>query len=205
MSGGDRLTIYTVGHSTHPIGTFVGLLRSNGITAVADVRSSPYSRHNPQFSKDALAPELKRHGIAYVPVGRELGARSDSPSCYENGRVSYARLAETPAFKAGIDRVLSGARKHRVALMCAEKEPLDCHRTLLVGRALERQGAAIVHILADGATEAQPETMARLLELVGLPQADMFRSHEERVEAACRMRERSIAYVDRSPAGKASS
>ncbi|MCP9456721.1 MAG: DUF488 domain-containing protein [Nitrospira sp.] len=188
--------IYTIGHSTHTIEKFLDLLERNKVTAIADVRSRPYSRHNPQFNKDALSAELKKRGIVYVFVGKELGARSDDPSCYEGGQVRYARLAKTSVFKAGIERVLSGAQKYRIALMCAEKEPLDCHRTLLVSPALERHGVSIVHILSDGSTEAHPQTMARLLDLVGLPQVDMFRSHDELVATACNLREQKIAYVD---------
>lgn len=190
------ITIYTVGHSTHTIEKFFDLLNRNGVTAIADVRSSPFSRHNPQFNKDTLTAELKKRGIAYVFVGKELGARSDDPSCYEGGKVRYGRLAETSVFKAGIERVLSGAQKYRIALMCAEKEPLDCHRTLLVSRVLERHGVSIVHILSGGNTEAQPQTMSRLLDLVGLPQVDMFRSHDELVAMACELREQKVAYVD---------
>ncbi len=190
------ITVYTVGHSTHTIGTFFDLLERNGVTAIADVRSSPFSRHNPQFNKETLSAGLKKRDIAYVFVGKELGARSDDPSCYEGGKVRYDRLAQTSIFKAGIDRVLSGAQKYRIALMCAEREPLDCHRTLLVSRALEQHGASIVHILSDGSTEAQPQTMSRLLALVGLPQVDMFRSHDELVATACELREQKIAYVD---------
>jgi uncharacterized protein (DUF488 family) len=192
----NPITVYTVGHSTHTIEKFIDLLERNGVTAIADVRSSPFSRHNPQFNKDTLSAELKKRGITYVFVGKELGARSDDPSCYEGGKVRYDRLAQTSIFKAGIDRVLTGAQKYRVALMCAEKEPLDCHRTLLVSRALERRGAYIVHILSDGVTETQPQTMSRLLDLVGLPQVDMFHSHDDLVAAACELRERKIAYVD---------
>ena len=190
------ITIYTVGHSTHTIERFLDLLERNGVTAIADVRSSPFSRHNPQFNKDTLTAELKKRGIAYVFVGKELGARSDDPSCYEGGKVRYGRLAETSVFKAGIERVLSGAQKYRIALMCAEKEPLDCHRTLLVSRVLERHGVSIVHILSGGSTEAQPQTMSRLLDLVGLPQIDLFRSHDELVAMACELREQKVAYVD---------
>jgi uncharacterized protein (DUF488 family) len=188
--------IYTVGHSTHTIEMLLNLLEQNDITAIADVRSSPFSRHNPQFNKDTLSAELRKRGIAYVFVGKELGARSNDPSCYESGKVRYGRLAKTSVFKAGIERVLSGAQKYRIALMCAEKEPLDCHRTLLVSRALEQRGVSIVHILADGRTEAQTQTMSRLLDLVGLPQVDMFRSHDELVATACELREERIAYVD---------
>jgi uncharacterized protein (DUF488 family) len=192
--GSHLVQLYTVGHSNHPIEKFIGLLSANGITAVADVRSRPFSRRHPQFNKERLAAQLTQHGIAYVFLGKELGARSEDPTCYEDGKVQYPRLAATAAFKAGIERVLAGAEKFRLALMCAEKEPLDCHRTLLVSRALERTGASIAHILADGSVEPQDETMSRLIDLVGLPKEDMFRARGDLIAAACRLREDKIAY-----------
>lgn len=194
----DTMAAYTVGHSNHTIQRFVELLTMNDISAIADVRSSPFSKHNPQFNKDALSSALRRQNIAYVFVGKELGARSEDPTCYVNGQVSYQKISETALFESGIERVLKGMRNYKVALMCAEKEPLDCHRTLLVGRALEKKGIAISHILADGSVESNPRTMARLLDMVGLPQDDMFRSHDELVEKACEMREQKIAYVEAS-------
>jgi uncharacterized protein (DUF488 family) len=189
------VTIYTVGHSNHSIEKFVGLLTANGITAVADVRSRPFSRRHPQFNKERLAAELARHGIEYVFLGKELGARSEDPSCYEQGKVQYSRLAATTAFRGGIQRVLAGAEKFRVALMCAEKEPLDCHRTLLVSRALETLGASVAHILADGSIEAQDKTLSRLIDLVGLSKQDLFQDRGDLIAAACRLREDKIAYV----------
>ena len=92
-------------------------------------------------------------------------ARSDDPSCYEGGRLRYDRLAQTSIFKVGIDRVLRGAQTYPIALMCAKKEPLDCHRTLLVSRAVKQHGVSIAHILSDGNIEAQSQTMSRLLDL----------------------------------------
>ena len=189
------VTLYTVGHSNHAIDKFVSLLTANGITAVADVRSRPFSRRHPQFNKERLAAELAQHGIAYVFVGKELGARSEDPSCYEGGKVQYRRLAATELFKSGIDRVLAGAEKYRVALMCAEKEPLDCHRTLLVSRALESIGASIMHILSDASLEPQDKTMSRLVDLVGLSKEDMFQDRADLIAAACKLREDKIAYV----------
>jgi uncharacterized protein (DUF488 family) len=169
------------------------LLTANAITAVADVRSRPFSRRHPQFNKDRLAAELAQRGIAYVFLGKELGARSEDPACYEDGKVQYSRLAATASFKSGIERVLAGAAKFRVALMCAEKEPLDCHRTLLVSRALEIAGASIAHILADGSVEPQEKAMSRLIDLVGLSKEDLFQ-RSDLIGAALRLREEKIAY-----------
>jgi uncharacterized protein (DUF488 family) len=187
--------IYTVGHSNHPIEQFLHLLKHNAINAVADVRSRPFSRRYSHFNKERLAATLAQNDIAYVFLGAELGARSDDESCYECGQVQYARLAATSLFQQGIDRVLIGAKKFRVALMCAEKEPLDCHRTLLVSRALEKRGVAILHILADGSIEPQPQTMTRLIDMVGLGGRDMFADAAALAEDACRLRESKIAYV----------
>ena len=188
-------TLHTVGHSNHSIEKFIGLLTVNGITAIADVRSRPFSRRHPQFNKERLAAELARHGIVYVFLGKELGARSEDPSCYEGGKVQYPRLAATALFKAGIERVLEGAQKYRIALMCAEKEPLDCHRTLLVSRALEGVGASVAHILADGSVETQEHTWSRLIDLMGLSKEDLFHDQAALLARACKLREDKIAYV----------
>jgi uncharacterized protein (DUF488 family) len=188
-------TVFTVGHSNHPIDRFIGLLKQNAVTAIADVRSQPFSRRNPQFNKERLASVLKSEGIAYVFLGRELGARSDDPACYEHGQVQYARLAQTELFVGGIERVLQGEKNYRLALMCAEKEPLDCHRTLLVARALERRGVTIEHILASGEREAHDKTMQRLVKLMHLHGDDLFLDPAKQIEAACALREAKIAYV----------
>jgi uncharacterized protein (DUF488 family) len=191
-----RHPVFTIGHSTHAIGAFVDLLRRREVTAVADVRSAPYSRFNPQFNRETLEAELAARGIRYVFLGRELGARSEDPSCYEKGRVQYARLACTELFRSGIDRVVRGAEEYRVALLCAEKEPLECHRTLLVGRALQERGVPVSHILADGRVETHEAAMERLLGLTGLPRSDLFRSREELVAEALARQEERIAWVD---------
>ena len=129
-------TVFTIGHSTHPQERFVSLLCQHGITALCDVRSTPYSRVNPQFNREGLRESLRACGITYVFLGKELGARSADPTCYEYGKVKYDRLAVTDLFRQGLDRVREGTRTYRVALMCAEKEPLECHRTILVARHL---------------------------------------------------------------------
>ena len=190
-----RHPVLTIGHSTHSLEAFVALLRQHSVTALADVRSAPFSRFNPQFNKEALERGLKAHGIEYLFLGRELGARSDDRSCYENGRVQYARLARTELFRKGIERVVRGVNDYRGALMCAEKEPLECHRTLLVARALAERGVVVEHILADGRLESDEATMERLFDVVGLPHQDLFRSRDELIAKALVRQEERVAYV----------
>lgn len=191
-----KCEIFTIGHSTHTIERFVELLRQHRVTAVADVRSVPYSRFQPQFNQNMLKETLKENGIAYVFLGKELGARSEDKTCYENGRVQYRRLAKTEAFQAGLDRVRSGSEEHRIALMCAEREPLECHRTLLVSRELVDSGVRVIHIHANGHPEPHEEAMRRLLKLTQLPEQDLFRSPTELIEAAYAKQEERIAYVE---------
>lgn len=186
--------VFTIGHSTHPVDVFVSLLERNGVTAIADVRSSPASRFNPQFNRAALERSLRERSIQYVFLGRELGARSEDPSCYENGQVQYARLARTELFAQGIDRAIEGASRYRLALMCAEKDPLDCHRTLLVAEALVERGILVEHIFANGTRETHAETLERL---VGSQQELLADPEQLRAEAIRRQVER-IAYVDES-------
>ncbi len=166
--------VFTIGHSTHPQKRFKELLHQHHITAVADVRSTPYSRRNPQFNRTELAGWLAEADIAYVFMGRELGGRSDDPSDYENGRVRYDRLQAKPAFGVGVERIIRGALDQRIALVCSEKEPLDCHRSLLVAQALADRGVSVNHILADGSLETHSQTLKRLLEMTGLKQAELF-------------------------------
>ena len=192
--------ILTIGHSNHPIERFLDLLRRNGVTAVADVRSSPFSRHNPQFNKETLQQALKDAGMAYIFLGKELGGRSPDKACYEDGRIQYDRVARTQMFREGIERVRKGASQYRIALMCAEKEPLECHRTLLVARALDKAGERVGHIHADGHVEPHAEAMQRLLDVVGLPREDMFRSVEDLEEEAVRGQAGKVAYVDEGQA-----
>ena len=188
--------IYTIGHSNHSVQYFISLLKRHGIGAIADVRSSPFSRRHPQFNRDTLADALRKDGIAYVFLGKELGARSDDPRCYDNGQANFERMAESPTFKQGIDRLLKGKDQHRIALLCAEKEPLDCHRTILVSRNLRKLGVPVKHIMADGSIEEHQDTERRLVGALGL-QNSLFEpvsSDSERLEKAYSQQACKIAY-----------
>lgn len=188
--------VFTVGHSTHSFERFISFLRAHEITAVTDVRSKPYSRIAPHFNRDSLERSLKQHAIKYVFLGAELGARSDDPQCYKEGRVQYRCLANTDLFRSGLERVIKGATSYRIALMCAEREPLVCHRTILVARALADMGVPIKHILANGTAESHDDAMERLLRLVGFSNQDLFKPHVELVAEALARQEERIAYTD---------
>lgn len=187
-------TVFTIGHSTHPLEFFVNLLRRQRITALCDVRSVPYSRLNPQFNRETLKATVRPHGIDYVFLGKELGARSEDPKCYENGKVQYDRVARTEMFKHGLKRVQKGIAKYRLALMCAEREPLECHRTILIARHLVANDIAVMHIHANGTTETHDEALMRLMRMLNLSAGDMFRSREDLCAEAYLYQEKRIAY-----------
>ena len=192
-----KLSVFTVGHSTHTVDRLIDLLKKHSITAICDVRSKPYSRVNPQFNRELLRKALRANGIVYVFLGKELGARSDDRSCYRDGRVQYDLLAATDTFKQGLMRVREGADKYRVALMCAEKDPLQCHRTILVSRHLMKEDIEVGHILADGTIEPHAKSIQRLLSKLRLPQSDMFRTREEIIADAYCKQGNAIAYEEK--------
>ena len=188
-------TVFTIGHSTQEQECFIRLLLRHEISAVCDVRSKPYSRFTPQFNREALKLGLRNQGIAYAFLGEELGARSEDRSCYRDGIVQYERLAHTTGFQRGLQRVFDGAvNGHRMALMCAEKEPLECHRTILVSRYLIGRGLDVQHIHEDGELETHAAAMGRLLRLLRLPEEDLFRTPADVLEDAYLLQERRIAY-----------
>lgn len=162
-----RPVVFTIGHSNHPIERFQDLVRNAGVTALGDVRSVPFSRRWPQYSRPSLEQSLRGSGIAYAFLGAELGGKRDDPALLRDGRPDFDLIAATEVFGAGLDRVVAGARKHRICLMCAEKEPLDCHRFLLVSRHLAKRDVEIRHLLADGSVEKHEATERRLLERAG--------------------------------------
>lgn len=152
----------------------MALLRMNGITAVADVRSKPFSRRHPHFSQPALRKVLEEASIAYMFLGESLGGQPADAALYRNNAPDYERMAATDGFQRALDRVLDEAAGHRLALMCAEKEPLECHRFLMVSRHLALRDARITHILGDGSTEEHERTVRRLLAITHLDAGELF-------------------------------
>jgi len=153
--------IYSVGHSNHELERFLALLRENEIEVVVDVRSNPRSRFAPHFNREALERSLGNQGIEYLFLGAELGGRPAGDEFYDDdGHVLYSRVAETEAFRSGIERLVSEGRRARIAAMCSEEDPTTCHRRLLVARVLTELGVHVVHIRGDGRIQSEDELAA---------------------------------------------
>jgi uncharacterized protein (DUF488 family) len=171
--------LFTVGHSNAALDDFLSLLRQHGIQAVADVRTVPWSRHVPHFNAGQLRDALARCDVSYLPSGRELGGRPEGTGFYDaQGHVLYGRLAASPAFREGIDRILASAQTQRIALLCSEEDPARCHRHLLIGRVLGKCGVAVAHIRRDGRIETESDLAAR--EISDAPQDTLFDDPGER-------------------------
>jgi uncharacterized protein (DUF488 family) len=152
------LPVWTIGHSNHSLATFVDLLRTHDIEFVVDVRSYPYSRYAPHFSLPQLEAALRAEGVGYLFLGQELGGRPSVDEHYDDdGHALYEPMSREPGFAAGIERVLSGARRYCIALVCSEGDPEECHRRLLVGRVLADRGVELRHILADGSVRVEQD------------------------------------------------
>ncbi len=185
--------IFTIGHSSHPLADFLALLARHRIVWLADVRSLPRSRRFPQFDRQALAAALAERGIAYGWRGRALGGRPADPACYAEGRLDYRLRAGQADFRAAIADLAHHAARRTTAIMCAEKEPLDCHRALLVARALDEDGVAVHHIHADGRLESQAQAMERLMARHGIVAGDLFRSRTEALAQAVALQAARVA------------
>jgi uncharacterized protein (DUF488 family) len=193
--------LFTIGHSNHKIFDFLRLLRSQGINALVDVRSHPYSRFHSQFNREVLAADLRKAKITYVFLGRELGARREEGMCYVGGRADYGLIAELPVFQEGLQRMREGIRKYRIAIMCAERDPIDCHRGILICRHLREEWITIRHLRDDGSLEAHSSLEERLVERLEI-EPDLFDRHQDfdqLVERAYDIQGKKIAYVRKAP------
>ncbi len=189
--------LHTIGHSNHEIGAFLGLLNAHAITLVCDVRSSPYSRYNPQFNRETLMNALEAAGIGYEFMGGELGPRRDDADFMVEGRMDYRLIARSFPFQQGIERLFMLIERERIALMCAEKDPIQCHRTILIARNLRNDIPSIRHIIEDGGIEDHRDTEKRLLRESGTDpdQLDMFADRDDLIEKAYDRQARRIAHT----------
>lgn len=194
--------MYSIGHSTHDWERFYELLKAYRIEAIADVRSAPYSRHFPHFSKDELRSRLRSEGVAYVFLGKELGGRPSKPGLFDGAVADYEKMARESEFKSGLERLIDGSHRYRIAMMCAEHDPLDCHRCLLVSRALREKGIETNHILSNGDIISQPEIEEKLLDKTGRQSDDLFMARDEQLSLAYKNRAKRVAFSLDEPSPK---
>ncbi len=189
--------LFTIGHSNHTDSFFVSLLKEHGITAVVDVRQFPYSRHVPAYNRENIKKILEDNSINYIFMGDCLGARPSDAAFYTNERVDFQKLATASFFKTGLERLETGIENYVVCLMCAEKDPLKCHRTILVCRNLKHLNIDIMHIHANGTLEKHNALENRMLKELKMSQPELFRSREEIIaDAYNRQAEKMAAKVD---------
>jgi hypothetical protein len=155
-----ELELYSIGHSDHSIEAFLNLLRRHEIALVVDVRSQPYSRWVPHFNRENLAAALEAAGLRYLFMGDSLGGRPANPTLYNPGQehLNYELVVQSPAYQAGVEKLLKLAEVDHIAIMCSEGDYHMCHRSKLVTPTLLQHGARVFHIRPDGTViEAQPD------------------------------------------------
>jgi uncharacterized protein (DUF488 family) len=189
-------TLFTIGHSDHQVPEFLALLARHRVDAIADVRSQPYSRFHGQFNRETLAELLTRAGIQYSFMGRELGARRSESESYRDRQARYDLICKLPAFVDGLDRLRGNLAKQRICLLCAEKDPITCHRTILVCRHLRSEPIDIQHIAENGSLESTDQIETRLLHIVGLPPTNLFQDRSELIDEAYDIQSERIAYTE---------
>lgn len=187
--------MHTVGFSNQPLERFIQLCKRHNIDAIADVRSTPSSRYTPQFDRGPLQASLKAEGITYVFLGKELGARPTNLKWYRaDGRLDWETFAESELFRSGLVRAINGAKKFNLALGCTEKDPLDCHRSILIAQQLCKQGVSVDHILANGKLEKHTDALLRLRKSHKLDQPTLLDTDDDLTKQALRLQEYQIAY-----------
>jgi uncharacterized protein (DUF488 family) len=195
MTGTAFSPIFTIGHSLHPESRFIRLLCRHEITMVIDVRSSPYSRRAPQYSRPTFEHWLSPAGIGYKFAGTVLGGRPADSDLYEAGQASYERMARDPDFLSGLRNVARFAKGSRPVLLCAEADPIECHRFLLISKILSEKGMEVRHILPSGNVEFQAETEERLMNATGLLQRGFFEGGTHNLSEAYSIQASRVAYT----------
>lgn len=151
--------LYTIGHGNRESHTFLKLLNQYSIEVLADVRTTPYSRYNPQFRRKQLEFDLGTRGIKYLFMGTELGGRPDNPKLYIGGKLNYASVREMKVFKQGVAQIVNLIKRNvKVTLMCSESDPNDCHRKHLLADEFIREGIEVWHINKTGNLEKHSAT-----------------------------------------------
>ena len=190
--------LYTIGYSVLNVDDFIAYLHKYKITALCDVRSVPYSQYKSEFNREPFKKILAEHSIAYVFLGDLCGARIEDPECYINGRASFPDIEKSEMYQAGLKRIEQGLAGYNLVLMCAEKDPIACHRTILICRSLKKRGIKIKHILSDGSIEEHEESENRLMMMYKLDQPSLLHTETERLNEAYQKQGEKIAYHEES-------
>ena len=197
----NKTEIYTVGHSTHSVEYFIELLQEYAINCIVDVRSIPASSYNPQFNKAALSSLLKKYHIVYLHFPEEFGARHNDPNLLdEDGKVDFEKVRQSDNFKQGVDRLKKGLEKgYKIALMCSEAEPFDCHRFAMISTYLDQVGFEVKHILKDKTVKSNIQLENQLLKKYDkkIPKPNIFEPEitiESQLAFAYKLRNKEIAY-----------
>ena len=192
--------IYTIGYSAYPRDEFIKILKQHGISVLIDVRSSPYSAFHPEYNKEALEIELKKNHIYYRNYKKEFGARQEDMNLYSpEGYLDFEKFAKTEIFQNGIKKLHNSMEQgYSPVLMCAEKNPIDCHRAILISRAFQKDGCRVIHILSDKRTCTQEDISGALLDkyFPNREQISLFgnSTDESLIEEAYRKRNAEIGY-----------
>jgi uncharacterized protein (DUF488 family) len=188
--------LFTIGHSNRTLQEFIELLKYYGILSVCDVRSTPYSSKNPQFNREHLQEVLKQSGKYYVYLGRELGGRPDNSDCYTNGKADYKNISSMSFFKRGLERVRIGVEKNFMpALMCSEKDPISCHRAILICKHLQSENLLIKHVIDKQTVEEHKDLEQRLIDNLKIHPDFFDNNPSTMIERAYEIQAKRIAYT----------
>ena len=192
-------TLFTIGHSTHTLKSFIALLNMHSVKEIWDVRSQPYSKYNKLFNRENIEQELNQTGFAYCFMGHELGGRVSHPDCYDNkGKLQYQQVACLPQFQSALNQIGDKLKTSSMVLMCSEKDPSQCHRMILICRELSQKvglfSEEIKHIFPDGSVKTNQEMEKVLMDKFKI-YPDMFRTEKECIEIAYNLQAQKIAYT----------
>lgn len=147
------MKLYTIGHSNLEIENFIELLKNNNVNILVDVRSSPYSKHVPDFNRSNLKKFMKNSDISYIFLGSKLGGKPQDESFYQDGKIKYSLIEKSSLYNDGISEIVLLSQNKNIVLMCSEEDPNSCHRHNLIAQNLINIGFEVFHIRKDGSIE----------------------------------------------------
>ena len=158
-------TIFTIGYSGFTVNEFINTLKNNGVSVVIDVRSLPYSQYYASYNRENISKLLENNKIYYRNYISEFGARQENRNYYPHGYLDFEMFSKSEQFLSGVRKLeKSMQQNYTIALMCSEKDPMMCHRTIMVARTFHLSGYKVVHLLPNGKIMSQTDVEERLLD-----------------------------------------